>query len=60
MIPRYPFVVIIHYKKESHRSVVTRQFDTLAAAYAMREENRGKRDVHKIVIGLELDVVEVR
>jgi hypothetical protein len=58
VIPRYPFVVVIHYKAEVKRGSVSRQFDTLAAAFAMRDANIGRRDVHKIVVGLELDVVE--
>lgn len=58
MIPRYPFIVIVHYRAETKRPTVTRQFDTIAAAWAMREENIGKREVHRIVIGLELDVAE--
>lgn len=58
MIPRYPFIVIIHYRTEVKRPVVTRQFDTLSAAMAMRDENIGKRDVYKVVIGVELDVAE--
>lgn len=58
MIPRYPFIVIIHYHMDTKRPPVTRQFETLAAAMTMRQENIGKRDVYKVVVGVELDVAE--
>lgn len=58
MIPRYPYVVIIHYKAETRKPVVTKQFETLATAMAMRNENIGRKYVHKIVVGIELDVTE--
>lgn len=58
MIPRYPFIVIVHFKSEVKRHPVTRQFDTLSSAIAMRDENIGRRDVHKVVVGVELDVIE--
>jgi hypothetical protein len=58
VIPRYPFFVIVHYKSEVKRGPVSRQFDTLASAFAMRDANVGRRDIHKIVVGVELDVVE--
>jgi hypothetical protein len=58
MIPRYPFITIVHYRAEVKRPIVTRQFDTLAAAFAMREENLGRKDVYKIIVCLELDVAE--